>query len=66
MNKIICYARTIKEWKAFWSALMTFGAIYVAHDYVEVSNKYIKSRKRFESKLVCQTCGDIDISWRLN
>jgi hypothetical protein len=64
MKRIICYIRTIKEWKVFLNALFTFGAIYIAHDYIEVSNKYVKSRKRIESKLKCKTCGHISIAWR--
>lgn len=64
MKKLICYLKTIKDFKVFINALISFGAIYVAHDYVEVSNKYIKSRNRFESRLVCQVCGDTSISWR--
>ena len=64
MKKIKCYLRTVKEWKMFFNILFTFGAIYIAHDYQEVSDKYIKSRNRFEQKLKCLTCGHISIAWR--
>jgi len=63
MRKLICYARTIKEWKAFLHAWLFLDAIYVAHDYKEVFHGFVKSRNRVEQKLVCQTCGDVSISY---
>jgi len=63
MKKIICYLRTLKELDVFLKVLFFYGAIYIAHGYKEVSYKYIKTRKRFESKLKCQTCGHISITW---
>ncbi len=64
MKKIICYLRTIKEWQVFFNALFNFGAIYIAHDYLEVSNKFNKRKRRMEQKLVCQTCGDVDMGYK--
>jgi hypothetical protein len=69
MKRIICYLRTIKEWQTFVQGILDFDAIYVAHDYKQVGNgdctygKWIKSRKRYELKLKCQTCGDISTVW---
>lgn len=69
MKRIICYLRTIKQWQTFLDALLNYGAIYVAHDYKQVGKgevtygKWIKSRKRYEMKLKCQTCGDVSITW---
>jgi len=64
MKRIICYMRTIKEWRTFLNSLFTFGAIYIAHDYKEVYTKYIKTRGRTEQKLKCMTCGNISVAWR--
>lgn len=66
MKEVICYLRTIKKFDMFLFALFNYGAIYVAHDYKETEpypGKYIKSRKRFEHKIVCQTCGHVSIDW---
>lgn len=51
MKRIICYLRTVWEFDTFIMAWINFGAIFVAHRFVEVSNK---NRKQV---LRCKTCG---------
>jgi hypothetical protein len=63
MKRIICWLRTLWEFDTWFMALINYGAFYVAHDYKEVFNGYRKSRKRYESKLVCQRCGNVSIAW---
>lgn len=63
MKRFICYYRTLKQWKLFLYTLFNFGAIYIAHDYEEVFNGYVKERNRFESVLKCKVCGKESIAW---
>ena len=62
MKRIICYLRTIKDWRIVLTAFWNFNAYYIAHDYYE-QKSYIKGDKLYRP-LKCKTCGDIDISWR--
>jgi hypothetical protein len=39
MKRIICYLRTIKEFRTFVNAYINFGAIYIAHNYKEIPSK---------------------------
>jgi hypothetical protein len=67
LKKILCYLNTftnLTDLKMFFVALFDFGAIYIAHDYKEVSEKFNKKTKRIESTLVCQRCGDTNIDWK--
>jgi len=63
MKRILCYLQTLLEIDTWFMAYINYGAFYVAHDYKEVFNGYRKSRKRYESKLVCQRCGHVIIAW---
>jgi len=62
MKRLICYLRTIKEFKTFIKVLIIHGAIYVAHAYVE-KKSYIKDNKIY-IPLVCQICGHKSVAWR--
>lgn len=62
MKKIICYLRTIKEFKIFFMSLFNFGALYVAHNYIQ-QKSYIKGTKIFDP-LKCETCGHVSEAWR--
>ena len=62
MKRIVCYLRTLKDWRIVVMAFWEFNAIYVAHDYYE-QKSYIKRSKLYES-LKCKTCGNISVGWR--
>ncbi len=63
MRKIICYLRTLKEWKIVLMAFWNFNAIYIAHDYIE-QKSYMRGNKLYEP-LKCKICGDVSLSWRM-
>jgi hypothetical protein len=63
MKRIICWLRTIKYTFNRFTHTGEVTPYVSGHSYVEKSTQYIKARKRFEQKLVCEVCGDISISW---
>lgn len=67
MKRILCYLKTFTnplDLRCFFNALFTFGAIYIAHDFIEEKTKFNKKTKRIEETLICQRCGLKSISWR--
>jgi hypothetical protein len=62
MKRIICYLKTIKDWKIFLNALISFSAIYVAHDFEEQAT-YSDGTRIYEP-LKCKTCGHISNAYR--
>ena len=56
MRKIICLIKTLWDFDTFWMAWTTFGAVYVAHEYVEWKNT------KHTQTLRCEVCGDKSVA----
>lgn len=62
MKTTLCYMQTLIELDTFIAALFNFGAIYIAHDFIE-QKSYRKGKKIYEP-LKCRRCGYISTAYR--
>ena len=62
MKKIICYLRTLKDWRLVLQVFLDFNASYIAHDYIEQKQKIKGNRIYYPLK--CKTCGNVSTAFR--
>lgn len=59
MKRLLCWLKTIWEFDTFWMAWTTYGAVYVAHEYVEYKNT------KHTQIIKCKVCEDESVArWK--